>query len=480
MNGGFNLAERARRALEEAGFRPDFPSEAAAEVRRAEKIGAQADDDLTHLLWTSIDNRESRDLDQVEYAEPCSNGSIRLLLGIADVATYVPAGSAIDERAAHNTVSIYTAGKTFHLLPEELSTNRTSLNERETRVAVVVEMLVEDDGEVHAPKVYRAKIKNHAKLTYDVVGDWLETNRSFPELDEFPGLRNQLELQTEASKRLMALRKRMGALTFSSYEAQPVTRNGNVVDLKVNRPNRARDLIESFMVAANVATATFLKSRGFPIIERAVRAPERWERLREIAAGYSFYLPSVPAPKPLADFLAARREVDPAEFQDLSLTVIKLMGPGEYVVEHPTGEQTGHFGLALDDYSHSTAPNRRYADLIIQRLIFAAIKNSPRPYTDAELEAIAKRCTEREDVARKVERLMRKVAAAQLVRNSIGNVFNAIVTGASPKGTYVRAFAPAVEGKVLRGEQGMRVGDRVRVRLISADAERGFIDFERT
>lgn len=474
-----DLAERARRALEEAGFRPDFPPEAAAEVRRAQKLVATADRDLTHLLWTSIDNEESRDLDQVEYAEPGTNGAIRLLLGIADVATYVLPGSAVDERAAHNTVSVYTAGNTFHLLPEELSTGRTSLNEGETRLAVVVEMLVANDGHVRDPKVYRAKIKNHAKLTYEKVGGWLEGRGAVAELSEFPGLKNQLELQAEASDRLMELRKEMGALTFSSYEARPIVRNGEVVDLQVTGRNRARDLIESFMVAANVATATFLKSKGFPIIERAVSAPRNWRRVCQIAAQYGAQMPDEPAPKPLAEFLAERRKVDPAAFADLSLAIVKLLGPGEYVVEHPTGPQTSHFGLALDDYSHSTAPNRRYADLVIQRLLFAAIQGAERPYNDAELEKIAQRCTEREDAARKVERLMRKIAAARLVRKFMGQTFGAIVTGASGKGVFVRLFSPPVEGKVVRGEAGMDVGEKVRVRLVEVDEERGFIDFER-
>ena len=478
MSATLNLAQRARRALEDAGFEPDFPPEAAAEVRRAEKLVTSADRDLTHLLWSSIDNEESRDLDQVEYAEPGPQNSIRLLLGIADVATYVAAGSAVDQRAAHNTVSLYTAGKTFHLLPEDLSTGRTSLNEGESRLAVIVEMLVQSDGEVVEPKVYRAKVKNQTKLTYEKVGAWLERNATIDELESLPGLKNQLELQTQASLRLMELRKRMGALTFSSYEARPITRNGQVVELKLNRPNRARDLIESFMVAANVATATFLKDRAFPIIERAVDAPERWDRIRQIASNFGHTLPEVPAPKPLSDFLAKRRLEDPTGFQDLSLTIVKLMGPGHYVVEHPTGPQSMHFGLALDDYSHSTAPNRRYADLIIQRLLFSAIDGKPRPYSDLELEQIAAHCTEREDTARKVERLMRKVAAAQLVERSVGQIFGAIVTGASPKGTYVRLLSPPVEGKVLRNYRGMEVGDRVRVKLIGVDADRGFIDFE--
>ncbi|HEX7858690.1 MAG TPA: RNB domain-containing ribonuclease [Verrucomicrobiae bacterium] len=478
MAEAYNLAERARRALVEAGFVPEFPASAAAEVRRAEKIQPRATLDLAHLLWSSIDNEESRDLDQVEYAEPGSNDAIRLMLAIADVASYVEKGSAIDERAAQNTVSVYTAGKTFHLLPEGLSTNRTSLNEGETRLAVVVEMLVEKDGGVREPRVYQALVKNHAKLTYERVGDWLEKGRSIPEVDDLPGLRNQLELQAEVSDRLMTLRCKMGALTFSSYEARPIMRNGEVVDLRVTHQNLARDLIESFMVAANVAVATFLKSKGLPIIERAVSAPQRWDRIRQIAANYGTELPPEPAPKPLSDFLRERRTQDPAEFQDLSLTIVKLMGPGEYVVEHPTGPQTSHFGLALDDYSHSTAPNRRFADLVIQRLLFAALNNIPRPYSDSELDQIAKHCTEREDSARKVERLMRKIAAAHVVRDRIGETFPAIVTGASHKGTFVRLKAPAVEGKVLRGERGMDVGERVRVRLIGVDAERGFIDFE--
>jgi exoribonuclease-2 len=474
-----SLAERARRALEEAGFRPDFPPEAAAEVRRAQKMGVSGERDLTHLLWTSIDNQESRDLDQVEYAEPGSNGAIRLLLGIADVASYVEAGSAVDERAAHNTVTVYTAGKTFHLLPEELSTGRTSLKEGEARVAVVVEMLVENDGAVKEPKVYRAKVKNHAKLTYEKVGSWLQGNGGIAELQEFPGLKNQLELQADVSDRLMELRREMGALTFSSYEARPVVRGGEVVDLQVSGRNQARDLIESFMVAANVATATFLKSRGFPIIERAVSAPRNWKRVCQIAAQFGVQMPDEPEPKPLSDFLAERRKADPNGFADLSLAIVKLLGPGEYVVEHPTGPQTGHFGLALDDYSHSTAPNRRYSDLIIQRLLFAAINGTQRPYDDAALEQLAKRCTEREDAARKVERLMRKVAAARLMQRKIGETFRAMVTGASAKGVFVRLFSPPVEGKVVRGEAGMEVGDKVQVRLVNVNEERGFIDFER-
>lgn len=479
MEGTFNLADRARRALEDAGFRTDFPAASLAEVRAAQRQAIPNVLDLSHLLWTSIDNAESRDLDQLEYAEPGPENSIRIMLAVADVATYVQPGTAVDERARHNTVSLYTAGKTFHLLPEALSTEKTSLTENDTRLAIVVDMLVEDDGEVHSPKVYHAKVRNKAKLIYESVGAWAEHRKQIAEIDELPGLKEQLEMQFEASRRLITLRKRMGALTFSSYEAKPVTRAGKVVDLQLSAPNRARDLIESFMIAANVATATFLKERGFPIIERSVQAPERWDRIREIAAGHGFPLPEAPAPKPLSDFLADRRLRDPNTFQYLSLTIVKLLGPGQYVVEPPGAQLSGHFGLALDDYSHSTAPNRRYADLIIQRLLFAALRGEDIPYSGSELTEIAQRCTEREDAARKVERLMRKVAAADLMRDDVGRSFPAIVTGASPRGTYVRLFAPAVEGKVVRGERGMDVGDRVRVQLVAANAERGFIDFQR-
>ena len=479
MEREFNLADRARRALQEAGFQPDFPAKAASEARAAERSKLPPVMDLSHLLWSSIDNEESRDLDQLEYAEPGPEGSIRLLLAIADVASFVPPDSAIDQRARHNTVSLYTAGGTFHLLPPDLSTGKTSLLQNETRLALVADMLVEDDGEVHQPKVYQAKVKNKARLTYDAVGGWLESARPLPEFDETPGLKEQLTMQWEASQRLELLRKKMGSLVFTSYEARAVIRNGRCVDMAICERSRARDLIESLMVATNVATATFLKSRGFPIIERAVHAPKRWDRICQIAAGYGVKLPETPAPKPLADFLAARRVTNPDDFKNLSLTVLKLLGSGEYVVEPPDQQLSGHFGLAVDDYSHSTAPNRRYADLVIQRLLSASLEKNGPPYSNTELQEIAQRCTEREDAARKVERFMRKVAAAQFLSEQIGRTFAGIVTGASSKGTFVRLFRPAVEGKVERGEHGLDVGDRVQVRLISTDPERGFIDFER-
>jgi exoribonuclease II len=477
----FDLADRARRAMMQASFLPDFPPEIEPELQTAKRKNAElpVTQDLTALLWSSIDNEESRDLDQVEYAEFAENDGIRFLLGIADVATFVTPDSAIDKRAAHNTVTVYTAGRTFHLLPEELSTQITSLHQGERRLALVVEMIITPDGTVRNPKVYHALIKNQARLTYEQVAAWMsEEAAARAQIESLPGLGTQMSIQIEASRRLMGLRKRMGALTFSSYEAKPVTRDGKVVDLRLVHPNRARELIESFMVATNVATATFLKSRGWPIIERVVHAPRRWDRIRGIAGTYGVKLPATPAPKPLAEFLAVRRAADPEGFRHLSLSIVKLLGPGEYVVEYPTGPQTSHFGLAVDDYSHSTAPNRRFADLILQRLLFAQLAGKEIPYSQRQLERIARHCTEREDAARKIERLMRKVAAAFVLRERIGQNFDAQVTGASEKGTYVRLLRPPAEGRVIRGQRGMDVGDRVKVQLVSIDPERGFIDFE--
>ena len=481
MKKEFDLAEAARLALIAAGFQPDFPPEIQAEVQSIRNLPQKSDDiaDLRHLLWSSIDNEESRDLDQVEFAEKLENGSIRLLIGIADVASYVRKSGPVDRRAHQNTVSIYTAGKTFHLLPEELSTEKTSLLEDKDHLAVIIEMQVQSGGQIENSRVYRALIRNHARLSYDQVGQFFEDKVELDFLRDRPALRDQLQIQGEVSQRLIELRKRAGALTFSSYEAQPVRKNGEVVDLVLIRHDRARDLIETFMVAANVATATFLKSNGWPIIERVVRAPKRWDRIRQIAAKYGTNLPEQPQPKPLSEFLVARRYADPAGFNELSLTIVKLLGTGEYLVEKPGGPQNSHFGLAVDDYSHSTAPNRRYADLVLQRLILAFIQKSALPYSDSELDEIARRCTDREHAARKLERSMRKIAAAYIVRNRIGEVFDAIVTGASWKGTWVRVKKPPIEGKVIRGEIGMDVGDHVRVALLSVDPERGFIDFAR-
>ena len=470
------LQERAREELKRHGFEPDFPPEAHVEIQ--ESLSRSTDDrvDLRDLPWSSIDNEESRDLDQIEYAERAENGAVRLMIGIADVASVVRKDGAIDRRAQANTVSIYTPGKTFHLLPEELSTYRTSLLEGRDHNAVVVSMLIDKEGYLSETDILKARVRNHARFSYEEVAAFLD-GHGVEKIRKHPVIREQIRLHAEVASRLILLRRTLGALTFSSFEPRPVRRKGMVVDMKVAGHNQAREIIEGFMIAANVAMARFLKTRGWPIIERVVPEPRRWDRIREIAASYGFELPMDPHPKPLSDFLAERRAADPRGFADLSSSVVKLMGPGAYQVEYPEGPQTMHFGLALEDYSHSTAPNRRYSDLIIQRLALALLANDPVPYSHEGLEQIAKQCTEREDVARKVERTMRKVASAFIMRDRIGEVFDAIVTGAKRKGTYVRLYSPAVEGKVVEGDAGMDVGERVKVRLLSVDPERGFIDF---
>jgi exoribonuclease-2 len=387
---------------------------------------------------------------------------------------------AIDDHARHNTTSVYTPAQIFPMLPERLSTNLTSLNADEDRAAIVVDMVVDADGHVADSDVYRAIVRNHAKLAYNSVAAWLEgTGPMPPALGAVPGLDAQLRAQDAAAQRLRRSRIEQGALDFQTIEACPVFDGDAVRDLAVDRDNRARDLIEDFMIAANGATARFLEARHFPSIRRVVRSPERWDRLEEFAAQYGETLPPDPDPRALADFLASRRAADPSRFPDVSLSVIKLLGAGEYALDPPGEDAPGHFGLAVKDYTHSTAPNRRFPDLLTQRLLKCAIAGAPVPYSNAQIDELAKHCTEMEDEAHKVERLVRKAAAALLLQSRIGEAFDGFVTGASKKGTWVRIVHPPVEGRLERGYEGLDVGDRVRVRLIHTDAPRGFIDFAR-
>ena len=465
----------------------DFPLDAKAEVAALEqthRATAVSDDvrDLRALLWSSIDNRESRDLDQIEYCEALGGGLTRLRLGIADVDWLVPKGSAIDRRAAANTTSLYTGVETFPMLPEELSTDLTSLLEGADRLVVVVDLVVDDGGNVRDVSAYRAHATNRAKLTYESVGMWLAGGAKPEEFTAIAGLEAQVRLQDELARRLRTWRDERGALDLETIEAQPVTSpGGQVVDLAVTRKNRARDLIEDFMIAANAAIASFLESRRIPSIRRVVHVPKRWPRIVELAKRYGESLPDEPSSLALSAFLKRRRAADPDTFADLSLSVVKLLGAGEYTVERPwepEGEE-GHFGLAVDDYSHTTAPNRRYADLVMQRLLKATLAGVSPPYTADELDVIAAHCTEMEDAARKVERSMRKVVAATLLSHRIGETFDAIVTGVNQSGTFARLTHPPAEGRVVHGEHGMDVGDRVRVRLIDVDVEKGYIDFAR-
>jgi exoribonuclease-2 len=478
-----DLRAVAYQALLDAGFAPDIPPDVEREVqaideRRQAALGPSARD-LRSLLWSSIDNPESRDLDQAEVAERQPGGEIRVLVAIADVDAFVPAGSATDRHAAENATSVYTGVATFPMLPERLSNDLTSLVEGEDRLTIVIDLLVGEDGSVQESTVCRAVIRNHAKLDYEAVGAWLEGAAAPDKIAANAGLEQQLRLQDEATGRLRELRRSKGALDLETIEASTVVVDGAVVDLTVKHKNRARYLIESFMIGANSTMAAFLARRGVPAIQRVVRSPERWPRIVEIAASLGVQLPAEPDSRALAGFLAQQRAADPEHFPDLSLAIVKLLGSGQYDVVEPGVDHPGHFGLAAHDYTHATAPNRRYADLVMQRLLKAALADQSPPYTVAELGAIAARCTERDKAAKKVELRMRKVAAAALLSGRIGEVFDAIVTGVTEKGTFARLLAPPAEGRVVRGEQGLDVGDRARLRLVATDPSRGYIDFER-
>jgi exoribonuclease-2 len=477
-----DLDSVARQALRDNGFQPEADDAMHAELSALRPAPATPDvRDLRGLLWSSIDNAESKDLDQIELAEALPDGGIRLRIAIADVDALVSKGSAIDHHAAANATSVYTGIAVYPMLPEVLSTDLTSLAQDRERLVVVIELVLTADGTVRSHDVYRAVATNEAKLAYDSVGAWLEGRGPVPPaVAQTPGLEEQLWLQDRAASLLKTLRQQAGALEFDTVEATAVGQNGKVQSIAVTRKNRARDLIEDFMIAANVAIAQYLAEQGRSAIRRVVRVPKRWGRIVAIAAGLGTVLPVQPDAKALADFLAARRAADPLRFPDLSLSIVKLLGPGEYVLDQPgPADDQGHFGLAAHDYSHATAPNRRYADLVTQRLVKAAVAGAPAPYTDDELAAIARQCTERENAANRVERVTRKAAAAILLQHRIGNVFDAIVTGVNEDGTYVRLLSPPAEGRVVKGEAGMDVGERVRVRLVATDPRRGFIDFER-
>lgn len=483
-----NLPAIARQAMLDAGFVPDIPDSVLAELQALEskppKVTENASArDLRSLLWSSIDDRSSRDLDQVEYAERLPDGDICVRVGIANVDALVPKGSAIDAHAAENSTSVYTGVKTFPMLPEQLSTDMTSLVGGSDRSSIVTEVVITPDGTVKSADVYPALLHNYAKLSYESVGAWLDdTGPIPPEIAGVPKMDAQIRLQFEAAQHLSALRKEHGALELETIQASPVMNDaGQVTELSVVERNPARDLIENFMIAANVAMAQFLTSHGALSLRRVVRTPEHWDRIVEIASEAGEQLPAQPDSRALADFLARRKTADPQHFPDLSLSIVKLLGPGEYMVQTPgtPGEQSIHFGLAVHDYTHSTAPNRRYADLVSQRLVKAVLEKSAAPYAEADLKVIAAHCTEREDAARKVERKMRKVGAAVLMKERVGETFDAIVTGVSPKGTFARLTKPPVDGRVMRGEQGLRVGEKISVKLVDADPQRGFIDFGR-
>jgi exoribonuclease-2 len=477
----FDFRAKARSEMIRRGFTPDFPVQVMAEVNAigAAAAGAGACRDLRQLLWSSIDNSDSRDLDQIEWAERMPDGNIRVLVGVADVDATVKRGSATDRNAAANATSVYTGGPVFPMLPDKLSTGLTSLGPNVDRAAIIMEFVAGRDGEVVCADVCPGVVRNQAQLNYDRVGRWLHDGSGAPCEGSAPaGLGEQLRLQNEAAARLQRFRKENGSLTFGGVESVPIVVDNKITGFAMLEENPARNIIESFMVAANASMARFLRARNSLCVRRIVRTPKRWDRIQAIAASLGTKLPPQPDPRALGDFLAAQKQADPDHFPELSLAVLKSMGPGEYVVEHPGREHEGHFGLAVGDYTHSTAPNRRYADLVMQRLLKAGMSQSPCPYSEAELTALAAHCTERESAARHLERFMKKVAAALMLGPQIGKVFDAIVTGVTPEGTYARLLTVPAEGRVIRGEKGLDVGQKIRARLAGVDPNKGFIDLE--
>jgi VacB/RNase II family 3'-5' exoribonuclease len=478
-----DLQAAAKDIMRQYGFEPDFPpavQQQLADLRaHPPAIAASATvRDLRNLLWSSIDNDTSRDLDQIEVAERLPNGDVKVLVGIADVDAFVPKQSAIDQHAARETTTVYVGVRNFPMLPEELSTGKTSLLENQDRLSVVIEFVMDGNGHVTSSNVYRALVRNQAQLQYNSVGAWLEAAAPAPaKVAASADLQAQLRLQDEVAQKLKTQRYENGALNLQTNEVLPLVLNDQVVDVVKQQKNHATELIEDFMIAANGVVARMLEKVSS--LRRIVKTPERWDRIVQLAATYGEKLPASPDSKALNDFLVKRRTADPDHFADLSLAVIKLIGPGEYVLERPGDPAPGHFGLAVQDYTHSTAPNRRFPDIVTQRLVKAMLAGQPNPYSDAELSAIAANCTAKGDAERKVEREMSKRIAALAMQSRIGAIFDAIVTGVTPNGTFVRALQPHVEGLLAQGQQGADVGDRMRVKLIRTDVQRGFIDFAR-
>ena len=478
----FNLVFAAHASMLEHGFQPDFPAAAALELAAIAADPALPTEpdmpDLRGLPWSSIDNDTSRDLDQIEWAERLPDGRIRVLIGVADVDARVAKGTILDGHARSETTSVYTGVKVFPMLPTELSEGITSLNESEDRVALVIEYAIDSSGVVSDGKAYRALVRNHAQLAYDGVGAWLECKGETPgKIAASAALKSQITLQDEAAQRMLGGRFQHGALDLETIETRPVMLAGEAVEIVRQHKNRATSLIEEFMVAANGVIAKTFDEAHVASIRRIVRVPKRWEKIVEVAAALGTTLPATPDSKALNDFLLAQKGKDPDHFPDLSLAVVKLMGPGEYVLVRPGEESPGHFGLAVQDYTHSTAPNRRFPDVVTQRLMKAHLAKAAPPYSADELGEIAARCTLMEDAARKVEREMQKRIAAVVLQPHIGQSYQAIVTGVNHYGTFVRTLDPHVDGKLVQGGHGLDVGDKVTVKLLSTDPQRGFIDF---
>ena len=477
-----DLARIATETMTERGLEPEFGAAVAAQLTTISGPGGDADPhiaDLRSLLWCSIDNDDSRDLDQLTACEPLAGGAIKVFIAVADVDVLVAKGSAIDDHARFNTTSVYTAARIFPMLPERLSTDLTSLNPGQERLAIVTTMVITADATLTQATVQRARVHNKAKLAYDALSAWIQDGAALPEAAAaVPGLEAQLRAQDEAAQRLRARRRAEGALEFETLQPRAVYEGERVVEIRQQVQNRARQLIEELMIATNRATAQFLATHGGASLRRVVRSPERWARIVTEARKYGEALPREPDSRALELFLAKRRKADPLRFPDLSLVIVKLMGSGEYVVEQPGAAPIGHFGLAVRDYTHSTAPNRRFPDLITSRLLKAVLASSQPPYSVAELTALAAHCSQQEDAAQKVERKLRKCEAALLLESHVGQRYDAIVTGRNDHNTWVRTLAPPVEGMLTGRAPALDIGQRVEVRLVATDVERGFIDFE--
>ena len=477
------LQDIAQKAMISRGLEPDFPKVEISELNEIlvpATFNPEIAKDMRDLIWCSIDNDDSLDLDQLTYAELLEGNKVRILVAIADVDALVAAKSNIDNHASQNTATVYTVAKIFPMLPEKLSTNLTSLCLDSDRCAIVVEMILGDDGKIQNSDVYKAIVRNHAKLQYASLADWLENNGTIPiEITRVTGLAENLKLQDRMAQKMKALRYEQGALEFETIEAIPIFDGDTLSGMKVEQRNKAKDLIEDFMIAANGITAIFLTGKNFPSMRRVVRIPKRWDRIVELASEHGYSLPAEADSKLLSEYLKFFKQNDPLHFTDMSISVLKLLGSGEYVVNIPGSIPPGHFGLAVKDYTHSTAPNRRYPDLVTQRMLKSAIAGNPVPYPTEQLEQIAQHCTLKEDDVKKVERQVEKSANAILMKSRIGEIFEAIVSGASPKGTWIRLFNPHVEGKLINGFNGLKVGQKLKARLKHINVELGFIDFER-
>ena len=477
------LQRIARRLMVERGLATDFSPSVMAEldgIAEPAKPDQSSIRDLRSLIWCSIDNDDSRDLDQLTVARESPKGDTTIFVAIADVDALVKKDSSIDVRAAENTTSVYTAAEIFPMLHEKLSTDLTSLNPDAERLAVVVEMEFDWDTNLKRSDVYRAQVHNHAKLTYNSVGKWFANEGPLPDgIGLVTGLEQNLRAQDRVAQTLKSVREERGSLELDTITTRPKFVDNQLTELYVDQQNRAKELIANFMIAANGVIARFLNSHNSSSIRRVVSRPKRWERIVELAADWGTALPKEPSSSALEEFLTAAKGQDPLRFPDLSLSIVKLLGPGEYVAIRAGETAAGHFGLAVGDYAHSTAPNRRFPDIITQRLVKACLDGNQSPYSDDELERLARHCTATENQVKKIERQCRKSAAALLLQNRIGQAFDAIVTGVNEGATWVRVLHPPIEGRLVKGTAGSDVGHRILVQLVSTDVEQGFIDFRR-